>query len=137
MLVSHILREKGREVLAIGPDATLAESARVMNRNRIGALIVRDSDGALSGIISERDIVRALAEEGAAALSGTVETHMTRDVAICQETDTIEEIMDVPKHRFRHMAKEPPSSFPFLFRQIRLLSRKGVEQRRMRLSWRK
>ena len=104
MLVSHILREKGREVLAIAPSATLAEAARVLNKNRIGALIVRDRDGALAGIISERDIVRALAEEGAVALNGTVETHMTRDVAICQETDTIEEIMEtMTRCRFRHM----------------------------------
>src|SRR5258707_14207951 len=102
MLVSHILREKGRDVLAIAPGATLAEAARVLTKNRIGALIVRDEDGALSGIISERDIVRALAEEGAAALAMSVASCMTKDVAICQETDTIEEIMEtMTRCRFR------------------------------------
>ena len=104
MLVSHILREKGREVLAIGPDATLAEAARVLTKNRIGALIVRDAGGALCGIISERDIVRAVAEEGAAALAFAVASRMTKDVATCEETDTIEEIMEtMTRCRFRHM----------------------------------
>ena len=61
MLVSHILREKGRDVLSIAPEATLFEAARVLTLNRIGALLVRDPKGALKGIISERDIVRAIA----------------------------------------------------------------------------
>jgi CBS domain-containing protein len=104
MLVSHILREKGRDVLAIAPDANLAEAARVLTKNRIGALIVRDADGALYGIISERDIVRAVAEEGAAALALAVESRMTKDVATCEQTDTIEVIMEtMTRCRFRHM----------------------------------
>src|SRR6266849_6972648 len=104
MLVSHILREKGRYVLAIGPDASLAEAARVLTKNQIGALIVRAADGALTGIISERDIVRAVAEEGAAALAFAVESRMTKDVATCEQTDTIEEIMEtMTRCRFRHM----------------------------------
>ena len=104
MLVSHILREKGRDVLAISPGATLAEAARVLTKHRIGALIVRDQDGALSGIISERDVVRAVAEEGAAALAFTVDSRMTRDVATCAQTDTIEEIMEtMTRCRFRHL----------------------------------
>ena len=104
MLVSHILREKGRDVLAISPGATLAEAARVLTKHRIGALIVRDEDGALSGIISERDVVRAVAEEGASALVFTVHSRMTRDVATCAQTDTIEEIMEtMTRCRFRHL----------------------------------
>ena len=104
MLVSHILREKGRDVLAISPGATLAEAARVLTKHRIGALIVRDEDGGLSGIISERDVVRAVAEEGASALAFTVDSRMTRDVATCAQTDTIEEIMEtMTRCRFRHL----------------------------------
>jgi CBS domain-containing protein len=104
MLVSHILREKGRDVLAIAPASTLAEAARVLTKHRIGALIVRDEDGALSGIISERDIVRAISEDGAAALVLTVAARMTRTVATCEQTDTIEEIMEtMTRCRFRHM----------------------------------
>ena len=104
MLVSHILRDKGRDVLAIGPDATLAEAAIVLTRHRIGALVVRRDSGALAGVLSERDIVRAVAEAGAAALTLPVSERMTREVATCEETDTIEEIMEtMTRCRFRHM----------------------------------
>jgi CBS domain-containing protein len=104
MLVSHILNEKGRDVLAIPPEATLFEAARVLTLNRIGALLVRDPKGALKGIISERDIVRAIAEEGASALALTVAQRMTKDVATCEENDTIAEIMEImTRCRFRHM----------------------------------
>jgi len=104
MLVSHILREKGRDVLAIPPEATLFEAARVLTKNRIGALVVRDSGGALAGIVTERDIVRAVADEGAAALALTVADCMTKDVATCEENDTIAEIMEtMTRCRFRHM----------------------------------
>jgi CBS domain-containing protein len=104
MLVSHILREKGRGVLAIAPEATLAEASHMLTKHRIGAVIVSDEDGALIGILSERDIVRAIAEEGAAALTQSVGGCMTKDVATCEENDTIEEIMEtMTRCRFRHM----------------------------------
>ena len=104
MLVSHILREKGREVLAIAPGATLAEAARVLTKHRIGALLVRKHDGALWGVVSDRDIVRAVAEHGASALALSVESRMIKNVAVCEETDTIAEIMEtMTRCRFRHM----------------------------------
>ena len=104
MLVSHILRDKGRDVLAITPDATLAEAAHVLTKNRIGALVVRTEGLALAGILSERDIVRAVAEQGVAALTLSVAACMTDDVAVCEENDTIEEIMEtMTRCRFRHM----------------------------------
>ena len=104
MLVSHILKEKGRGVLAIAPDATLHEAARMLTTNRISALLVMKRDGTLAGILAERDIVRALAEYGAGALSLTVAERMTADVATCQETDTIAEIMEtMTSCRFGHM----------------------------------
>jgi CBS domain-containing protein len=104
MMVSQILRDKGREVLAIAPNATLADAARVLTKNRIGALIVRAESGALAGILSERDIVRAVSEEGSAALGLAVAARMTADVAVCEENDTIEEIMEtMTRCRFRHM----------------------------------
>ena len=104
MLVSHILNEKGHAVLAIAPEATLAEAARVLTKHRIGALIVRDKDGALTGVVSERDIVRAVAQDGAGALVSTVEQRMTKDAPTCERTDTIEEIMEtMTRCRFRHM----------------------------------
>ena len=104
MLVSHILRDKGRDGLALGSDATLAEAAAVLTKHRIGALIVRTENGVLEGVLSERDIVRAVAEAGAAALTLSVGDRMTKDVATCEETDTIEDIMEtMTRCRFRHM----------------------------------
>jgi CBS domain-containing protein len=104
MLVSQILKEKGRDVLSISPEATLHDAAALLTRNRIGALIVRGPGGKLSGIISERDIVRAIAEHGAAALALSVRARMTSDVAVCEENDTIAEIMEtMTRCRFRHM----------------------------------
>ena len=62
MQVRHILRDKGREVVTIFSDATLSEASRLLASKRIGAVVVRDRDGGLAGMLSERDIVRALAE---------------------------------------------------------------------------
>jgi CBS domain-containing protein len=104
MLVSHILREKGRDVLAIPSEATLFEAARVLAKNQIGALVVTNGRGKLAGIIAEREIVRAIAEEGAAALALTVAERMVTKVATCEENDTIDEIMEtMTRCRFRHM----------------------------------
>lgn len=104
MQVRHILRDKGREVVSISVDATLSEAARLLARKRIGALVVRDRDGALAGILSERDIVRALAEASVNALAHSVSAHMTRAVETCSEGDSIEDLMEVMTHRrLRHL----------------------------------
>ncbi|MGB8364334.1 MAG: CBS domain-containing protein [Rhizomicrobium sp.] len=104
MQVKHILMEKGREVVTISSEATLSEAARLMARRRIGAVVVRGQDGAISGILSERDVVYALAEESVAALAQTVGMHMTRAVTSCGETDTIEDLMEIMTlGRFRHV----------------------------------
>ena len=104
MLVSHILREKGRAIVAVTPNASLADAAQTLTKNRIGAVLVLDGDGSAAGILSERDIVRAMAWEGAAALSRTVASCMTTPVATCEENDTVEELMERMTHgRFRHL----------------------------------
>ena len=104
MQVRHILRDKGREVISISVDATLSEAARLLARKRIGALVVRDRDGGLAGILSERDIVRALAEASVNALAQSVSAHMTRAVETCSESDSIEDLMEVMTHRrLRHL----------------------------------
>jgi CBS domain-containing protein len=104
MLVRHILREKGRDVVTIASDATLSEAARLLARKRIGALVVREQGGALKGILSERDIVRAVAEASVAALAQTVAQHMTSSVESCSESDSIEDLMELMTHRrFRHV----------------------------------
>jgi len=104
MQVRHILREKGREIVSISSDATLSEASRLLARKRIGALIVRSASGALAGILSERDVVRAVAEESVGALARPVQAYMTRDVATCSEADTVDELMEMmTRGRFRHL----------------------------------
>jgi len=104
MQVKHILSEKGRDVVTITTDATLSEAARLMARRRIGAVVVKGHDGMIAGIFSERDLVRAIAEDSVAALGKTVGSRMTRDVTTCSDCDTIEELMETMTHgRFRHM----------------------------------
>jgi CBS domain-containing protein len=104
MLVKHILGDKGREVIAISADATLSEAARLLARKRIGAVLVRDDNGALAGILSERDVVRAVADGSVSALVRPVSAYMTRAVATCAECDTVQDIMEMMTiGRFRHV----------------------------------
>ncbi|MGA7676439.1 MAG: CBS domain-containing protein [Rhizomicrobium sp.] len=104
MQVIQILREKGREVVSLSSEATLSEAARLLARKRIGALVVKDGQGALAGILSERDVVRAVAEGSVTALARPVSAVMTRAVATCTEFDTVEELMEMmTQGRFRHV----------------------------------
>ena len=104
MLVKHILYNKGRDVVAIGSNATLCDAAKLLTEMKIGALVVVDTSGRLIGIISERDLVQAMAKEGAAAFSDQVGNHMTPAPETCVETDTVEIVMEVmTRGRFRHV----------------------------------
>lgn len=104
MQVIEILRQKGREVVSVLSDASLADATRVLSTKRIGALVVRDERGAIAGMLSERDVVRALAAESVRALANPVGHYMTRQVATCQENDTVEELMEMmTQGRFRHV----------------------------------
>ena len=69
MQVRHILHGKGRDIVAISQQRHLCDAAKLLTDKRIGALVVKDKSGTLTGIISERDLVRAIAEGGAAALA--------------------------------------------------------------------
>lgn len=104
MQVRHILQGKGRDVVTIAAGATLVEAARILSEKKIGALVVKGPGGALSGIISERDLIHAIAADGAAALSRTVGDHMTKALKTCTEADTVEIVMEVmTRGRFRHV----------------------------------
>ena len=104
MQVRHILVVKGRDIVAIEGSATLADAAAVLAHKRIGAVIVRNKKGALAGILSERDVVRAVSEQGAGALAQPVSAYMTREVATCGESDTVDELMEMmTRGRFRHV----------------------------------
>ena len=93
MTVKTILSAKGGNVVAIEPTATLDAAVKKLAEHKIGALLVLGPDRRMTGILSERDIVRALAEGGAAALEASLDQVMTRTVATCTEATTISEIM--------------------------------------------
>jgi CBS domain-containing protein len=104
MLVRDILQEKGRDVATVAADATLSEAAQLLAGKRIGALVVQEASGGLSGILSERDIVRAVAEAGVDALGHRVSAHMTHPVETCAEQDTVEALMEtMTNRRLRHL----------------------------------
>jgi CBS domain-containing protein len=104
MQVSQILRQKGREVVSLSASASLSEAVQLLARKRIGAVVVKDELGALAGILSERDVVRALASESPHALTRPCSDYMTRTVATCREQDTVEALMEMmTQGRFRHV----------------------------------
>ena len=104
MTVRKILARKGRRVFTIKSGATLAAAANLLSKRRVGALVVTGDDGRVTGIISERDIVQALGQKGAAALRLPIAKAMTGTVATCTESSTTIQIMNkMARGKFRHM----------------------------------
>ena len=104
MTVKAILSRKGGDVVTIAPTANLTEAVKLLAERRIGAILVTGPDNRVAGILSERDIVRAVAERGHAALEENVGAVMTRKVTTCTEADTIAVIMErMTEGKFRHM----------------------------------
>jgi CBS domain-containing protein len=104
MTVSVILAHKGRDVVTIDPAQSLAEAIKMLAEKRIGAALVLGADRRIAGIISERDVVRALAERGAAALDEQVSRTMTRKVETCNESEAVASIMErMTAGKFRHL----------------------------------
>jgi CBS domain-containing protein len=104
MNVKDILSQKGSDVLTLEPTATLATAMDILARRRIGALVITGADRRIVGIISERDIVRALAEAGTTILESPVAESMTRKVVSCGQNETIAEIMGrMTAGKFRHV----------------------------------
>jgi len=104
MTVGIILAGKGRDVVTIEPGAALAAAVNLLAEKRIGALLVLGANHRVIGILSERDIVRVLAERGAAVLDEPVRAVMTRKVSTCNEGATIASIMErMTKGKFRHL----------------------------------
>jgi CBS domain-containing protein len=104
MNVATILKHKGRAVTTAPPGITLLEVAGRLAQRRIGAIVVMDAGGELVGIVSERDIIRCLADNGPGCLERPVAEIMTRKVVTCQETDTLDEMMAMmTARRFRHL----------------------------------
>jgi CBS domain-containing protein len=104
MFVRNILLGRCGNVVTIEPTADLTAAVRRLAERRIGALVILGADHRIVGILSERDIVRVLAELGPAALHEPVGQVMTRDVKTCSEDDTVESLMGrMTTGRFRHM----------------------------------
>jgi len=107
MTVKAILEAKGHDVLTLGPNEKLSEAVRLLAEYRIGALVITNGDRKIVGILSERDIVRALAKDGPDALGQAVRNVMTPKVKICNEHHTVNEVMEImTAGRFRHLPVE-------------------------------
>lgn len=104
MTVNTILMHKGRDIVTIRAETTVGEAVTCMAENRIGAVVVVDDTKAVAGIVSERDVVRLLAERGTAALDVIVGDVMTRAVVTCAPDESITAIMErMTRGRFRHV----------------------------------
>ncbi|MDB5408071.1 MAG: putative signal transduction protein with domain [Rhodospirillales bacterium] len=104
MNVEAILRTKGRAVATIRSDATVADCVRELKNRGIGALIVSSDGKHVDGIISERDVVHALADRGGALLTLKIDALMTRKVQTCTPEDTVSDLMErMTARRIRHL----------------------------------
>jgi CBS domain-containing protein len=103
MLVSQILKTKGDLVFTASPAETLGAICALLHSRRVGAMVVMDGDQ-IAGIVSERDIVRALAEEGAPALTKPISSCMTRDVVFADPGETVDSLLTrMTDRRVRHL----------------------------------
>jgi len=104
MTVKEILSHKGTDVVTADPHASIADAVKLLAARRIGAVVVTGADRRIVGILSERDIVRALAEKGAEALAAPVAEVMTRKVDTCSLAQTVSELMEqMTSGKFRHV----------------------------------
>jgi CBS domain-containing protein len=104
MTVKAILSAKGGNVVTIEPNTNVLTAAKLLAERRIGALVVTGPDHRVVGIVSERDIVQRLAEQGASALELSLTDVMTRKVMTCTPADTISSVMErMTAGKFRHL----------------------------------
>jgi len=104
MTLKTILATKGDEIVSINSTADLAAAAKLLKKRQIGVLVVLDATGQLVGILSERDIVGAMAENGDAVVRLPVSQVMTAKVSTCDVNDSIASIMErMTEGKFRHM----------------------------------
>ena len=107
MTVKSILEEKGREVVTLGPSETIENAIRTLAERRIGALVITSGDNRIAGILSERDVVRIIAAEGADALKKPLSAAMTSRVLTCTASHTVNDVMEtMTEGRFRHLPVE-------------------------------
>lgn len=104
MKVADILKSKGGDVFSVAASDSVAEAVSVLNEHNIGAVIVTDAAGAISGIMSERDVVRKLGVKGTAVMSMPVSECMTPSPFTCSIDDTLDQLMEqMTQKRIRHL----------------------------------
>ena len=102
--VAAMLQGKPERLIGLPEGKSLADAAKLLSEEKIGALVVRNAGGEMIGILSERDIVRAVARDGAGVLDRSVSTIMTRDVICCAPQDSVADVMGMmTERRFRHL----------------------------------
>jgi len=107
MSVKQILDQKGRDVVTVSPTMGTEEAVRFLADNKIGAVVVTGPGGGVAGILSERDIVRAVATRGADALTTPISAIMTSKVTTCGESHSVNQVMEMMTNgRFRHLPVE-------------------------------
>jgi CBS domain-containing protein len=104
MFVSDILAQKGALVFTVTPSTSVAQIAQHLSTRRVGSMLVVDANNSLAGIVSERDLVRAMASHGAGAMELEAHHVMTREVVTCDPDDSIDQVMEtMTSGRFRHL----------------------------------
>ena len=104
MVIANILKNKGGNILSVLPHAPVADVVQVLASHRIGAVLVVSGSGLLMGILSERDVVRSLAENGAGTLDRTASDLMTADVTTATPQTSVAAAMEMmTAGRFRHV----------------------------------
>jgi len=104
MRISDVIRRKGDEVVTLRSDATVLRLLEVLEEHHIGAVVVSDDGTTVSGIVSERDVVRHLHTDGVGVLDETVSMIMTSEVYTCTREENIEDLAQVmTERRFRHI----------------------------------
>ena len=104
MVIAGILKEKGGKLFSVPPNASIADVVQMLATHRIGAVLVVSEEGALEGILSERDVVRSLAENGAGTLDRSAADLMTSDVTTATPQTTVAAAMELmTAGRFRHV----------------------------------
>lgn len=107
MTVRAILDQKGRDVTTVTPDLSVADIGKTLSKHKIGAVVVVDASDRICGIVSERDIVRAISDKGPAILDKPGSEVMTSNVKVCDESQTVNQVMEMMSTgRFRHLPVE-------------------------------
>ena len=102
--ISSLLNTKESDLIFVVPGASVADAAKELNKKRVGAVLVRSVEGRTVGILSERDIVAAISEQGEVALSLTVEDLMSRNVVTCRPSDSASHLARImARQHIRHV----------------------------------